>query len=179
MNLAHFDLQRPNGQPYPTDGIRRVLNTYLAGHEASVLVRQVIEVPPTFSSRFAATSRHYLYRIGVTNSSDTPVAEWKRCHFIPEPFCVDTAREACRLLTGTNEYASFCHKLANLAADFPTVRTIDQFEIRQGRPLMSPDYDPYYDGIRFYDFHVRARSFMYKVRLRSVFKFVLIDSLCH
>ncbi|KAI9556318.1 hypothetical protein GHT06_018892 [Daphnia sinensis] len=127
-------------------------------------VNSVEAVPPTFHARYSSFYRHYLYRIAVTDKDVKayPIVEWKKCFFIPKPFCLDKAVKACKLFEGTKDFASFCHHFNQKPSGYPTIRTIDHFYIKPGRSLFDPVYDPLYSNIEFYDFHVKARSFMYK-----------------
>lgn len=134
-----------------------------------LVVNKVEAVPETFHVRHSTASRHYLYRIGVTQARVHPITEWHKCWFVGETFCPEKASQACQLfLGGKKNLAAFCHKLSELPKDFPTIRSLDQVEIRPGRPLFEPSYDRLYEGIRFYDFHVRGKSFMYRQVRRMV-----------
>jgi len=91
--------------------------------------------------------------------------------FCRGPFCEDAARDACRILLDNGQardYASFCHGLAQKHAAYPTVRAIKRLELERGRPLFDPRLDPRYSGLRFFDVHVGAKSFMYKQVRRMV-----------
>lgn len=133
------------------------------------MIKHVEAVPPTFHARFSSFSRQYLYRIALVDKlGDYPVSEWRKCYFVPRPFCVEKAAEVCKLFEGTRNFASFCHGLNSLPPDFPTVRTVDHFYIKPGRPLFDPLYDPSYSGLEFYDFHIKSGAFMYKQVRRMV-----------
>ena len=137
--------------------------------EIGLVIRQVEPVPDTFHARHSTVSRHYLYRIGVTQSRINPITEWRKCWFVKEPFCFEKASEACQLfLGGPKNLAAFCHKISSYPPDFPTEKTLNIVEIRPGRPLFDPSYDRLYEGIRFYDFHVQGKSFMYRQVRRMV-----------
>ena len=157
-----------SGYAYKPNNILKVLNTYCDKADIGLIVNHVEAVPPTFHSRYSSFYRHYLYRIGVTDLRLHPIIEWRKCYFVNKPFCVEKASEACKLLEGTKNFASFCHGLGQLRPEYPTVRTLDLFEIKPGRPLFDPVHDPLYSNITFYDFHVKAPSFMYKQVRRMV-----------
>ena len=131
-------------------------------------VTGVQAVPDSFRSRSAALSRHYMYRIALTRSDLHPIIEWRKCHFIRPPFCLEKVKPVCELFQGTKNYASFCHKYSEKPSTYPTVRTIDNFSIRPGRSLLDTSYDPLYNEIEFYEIHVKARSFMYRQVRRMV-----------
>lgn len=169
-NIAHVDLQHfREGSEFEPSCLLRGLNNFLKKTQTSLVISQVERVPDTFNARHEALSRHYMYRLGITSKSDfLPTAEWDRCHFIREPFCIDTANEVSLQLQGTHDYASFCHGLSQKPEGYPTVRTINTIQITEGRPLLDPKLDPFYSGIRFYDIHVTSRSFMYRQVRRMV-----------
>jgi tRNA pseudouridine(38-40) synthase len=171
FNLAHVDLELlKNGTAIPPYQLQKTLNVFCDKSDINITVNSVEAVPPAFHARHSSYSRHYLYRIGVTPEAVKyhPVVEWRKCYFIEKPFCLDRATEACKLFDGTKDFASFCHGLNQRPQGYPTVRTLETFHIKPGRPLFDPVYDPLYSGIDFYDFHIKARSFMYKQVRRMV-----------
>ncbi|XP_057374519.1 tRNA pseudouridine synthase-like 1 [Daphnia carinata] len=170
-NVAHFDLTlQKDGSALSPHRLMKILNTYCEKSDISLSVSNVEAVPSTFHSRYSSFYRHYLYRIAVTDKDVKayPIVEWKKCYFIPKPFCLDKAVKACQLFEGTKDFASFCHHFKQQPSGYPTIRTLDHFYIKPGRPLFDPVYDPLYSNIEFYDFHVKARSFMYKQVRRMV-----------
>lgn len=168
-NIAHVDLQPTSDcNAYPPKRVLKTLNKFLDKSDISLIVNDVEAVPPTFHARFSSFSRQYLYRIGITDSLVYPVIEWRKCYFVQNPFCVEKAVEACKLFEGTKDFSSFCHGYHRRLHDFPTVRTLDYFRIEPGRPLFNTAHDPVYSGITFYDFQIKARSFMYKQVRRMV-----------
>lgn len=168
-NLAHVDLKiKEDGNILPPERILNTLNKYLEKSNISLIINHVEAVPQSFHARFSSFYRHYLYRIGVTDQKKYPIIEWRKCHFIKNPFCIDRASEACKILEGSKNFASFCHGLKKRPPEYPTIRTLDQFSVVPGRPLFNPDYDSSYSGINFYDFHVKASSFMYRQVRRMV-----------
>ena len=169
--MAHVDLQKPTEETYTSEIIKKTLNNFMFKSDVSLVVTQVEQVPETFHARFSSLSRQYLYRLAVANDNNIknyPIAEWRRCYFIPEQFCPEKAAQACNLFLGTKDFASFCHKLCNKPKDYPTIRTLDLFDIQPGRPLFDPLYDPLYNNISFWNFNVRGKSFMYKQVRRMV-----------
>ena len=168
-NVAHVDLQkRTDGIIFTSEAIKKTLNSYMSKSDISLIVTQVEPVPDTFHSRFSSLSRQYLYRLAVTGSINYPITEWRKCYFVPEPFCPEKAAEACKLFTGTKNFGYFCHKLSHKPEGYPTIRTLDHFDIQPGRPLFDPVYDRLYDGVSFWDFHVKGKAFMYKQVRRMV-----------
>lgn len=133
-----------------------------------MLVTHVEAVPENFHARFSSFSRKYIYRLGVTDSKIYPIAEWRRCHFIKNPFNLEQVQEACKLFEGTKNFATFCHGLGRQRPDYPTVRELDYLAIKPGTPLFNPAYDPLYDGIDFYEIHTRSNAFMYRQVRRMV-----------
>ena len=170
---AHFDLQHfKDGMKYSPEWLHKGLTRYMEKCNAGILIRDIKIVPPNFSARHSALHRSYLYRLGVKEKPiQYPVAEWKRCVFISEPFCFEKAKETCKTIHSNGEtrnYASFCHGLSKLHPNFPTTRKLDVLDITEGRPLLTSHYDPLYEGIRFYDVNVKGRAFMYKQVRRMV-----------
>jgi len=168
-NIAHVDIEHyRKGFVHSPGEVQKRLNQYFKKTDCSVAVTQVQAVPSTFISRYAASSRHYMYRLALTKSNLHPIIEWKKCHFIQEPFCLEKGKQVCELFIGRKNYASFCHKLIDLPPDYPTVRTIDEFTILPGRGLLDSSYDPLYNDLHFYEIHVKARAFMYRQVRRMV-----------
>lgn len=171
-NVAHIDLTLcKNGSAFSPQQLSKTINIYCEKADISLTVNTVEAVPPTFHARYSSFYRHYLYRIAVIADKDVkvyPIVEWRKCYFIRKPFCLDKAVDACKLFEGTKDFASFCHHFKQQPLGYPTIRTIDHFRIKPGRPLFDPLYDPLYSNIEFFDFHVKARSFMYKQVRRMV-----------
>lgn len=170
-NLAHVDLKLlKNGSCIPPVQLQKTLHVFCQKSDINLTVNNVEAVPSTFHARYSSYSRHYLYRIGITplNVKCHPVIEWRKCYFIEKPFCLDKSIEVCKLFEGTKDFASFCHGISGRPPGYPTVRTIDAFHIKPGRPLFDPLYDNLYSGIDFYDFHIKSRSFMYRQVRRMV-----------
>ena len=171
FNLAHVDLELlKDGSCIPPNQLQKTLNVFCRKSDINITVNNVEAVPATFHARYSSYSRHYLYRIGVTpeNVKYHPVVEWRKCYFIEKPFCLDKAIEVCKLFEGPKDFASFCHGLSQKPPGYPTVRKLDDFYIKPGRPLFDPAYDPSYSDINFYDFHIKSRSFMYRQVRRMV-----------
>lgn len=166
-NIAHVDLQRHTGS-YTPKTIHKTLNSYMQKSDICLIVRGVEAVPEFFGARHCTASRHYLYRIGVTQSKIVPITEWRKCWFLEEPFCDEKAAKACQLFVGTHDLSAFCHRVAHVPSGYRKTRTLDKFDIHEGRPLFDPAYDPLYQGIRFFDFHVLGKSFMYRQVRRMV-----------
>lgn len=125
-------------------------------------------VPENFHARFSSFSRQYIYRLGVTDSKVFPITEWRKCHFVSNPFNLQQAAEACTLFEGTKNFATFCHGLGRLRPDYPTTRKLDYLTIKPGTPLFNPAYDPLYEGIAFYEVHTKSNAFMYRQVRRMV-----------
>lgn len=157
-----------HGNAYPAHRLFKTLNKYCEKNNVSLIINHIEAVPSTFHARYSSLSREYLYRIGVTDKEIYPAIEWRKCYFVKRPFCVDKATETCQVFQGTKDFSSFCHGLQNQPPGYPTVRALDTFRIETGRPLLDPKYDPSYSGVTFYDFHIKARSFMYKQVRRMV-----------
>jgi tRNA pseudouridine38-40 synthase len=79
------------------------LNAALA---PEVVIREASEAPPTFSARFSATAREYVYRIDVAPVPDPFTARfvWHR----PGELRLGPMRAAARSLLGEHDFASFC-----------------------------------------------------------------------
>jgi tRNA pseudouridine38-40 synthase len=80
----------------------RALNALLP---PDVAVRRCLEVPEGFHARFSAQSREYFY--WIINRPERPALQRERACHVPLPLSVVAMDEACRLLVGTHDFASF------------------------------------------------------------------------
>jgi tRNA pseudouridine38-40 synthase len=78
------------------------LNSYL---RPDVAVRYAAEVADDFHARRDALSREYRYRI-VSGATPSPL-EHRYAHFVPGRLDAGSMNEACRVLVGTHDFASF------------------------------------------------------------------------
>ncbi|MHB1004467.1 MAG: tRNA pseudouridine(38-40) synthase TruA [Chloroflexota bacterium] len=83
--------------------LQRALNAVLPDDVAVLRCR---EVPDAFHARFSAQSREYFYLI--INRPERSALCWQRAHHVPLPLDEATMDEACRLLVGKHDFASFC-----------------------------------------------------------------------
>jgi tRNA pseudouridine38-40 synthase len=118
-NVVSFLLEGPIG----VDRLRAGLNAALA---PEVVIREAAEVPASFSARFSATAREYVYRIDAADVPDPFTARfvWHR----PGDLHVPSMRAAARTLLGEHDFASFCR---HPGAGRSTVRTLQRATVRR------------------------------------------------
>lgn len=101
------------------DELRQRLD-HLVGHP--VTIWQVRPVPDDFDARFAATDRHYVYRLGDAETIH-PLRRPDTWH-VGAPLDTRAMQEAADHLRGEHDFASFCRA----AEGGHTVRRIDEIE---------------------------------------------------
>jgi tRNA pseudouridine38-40 synthase len=84
---------------------------------ADVVVKKVAVAPPDFDARFAATGRHYRYR--VTDGVPDPLRRRDTLAW-PRSLDVDSMNRASAELTGTHDFAAYCRPREGAT----TVRTL-------------------------------------------------------
>ncbi|MCX8501010.1 MAG: tRNA pseudouridine(38-40) synthase TruA [Alphaproteobacteria bacterium] len=97
--VANFDLSRP----WEPRRIVHGLNHHLRPHRVAVLAAE--RVPPDFSARFSALSRHYRYQI-LTREAPA-ILRLGRVWWLPRELELEPMREAAALLLGTHDFTSF------------------------------------------------------------------------
>jgi len=107
----------------------KALNASLA---PEVVVRDVSVVPPTFSARYSATAREYIYRIDAAPVPDPFTARfvWHR----PGVLHLPSMRQGARLLLGEQDFSSFCRHPGGTRS---TVRVLRRATVRRERDLVS------------------------------------------
>jgi tRNA pseudouridine38-40 synthase len=140
--VAHFDLAKDWG----TDKVRDALNAQLRPDPISVLVCE--RAAADFDARFAATARHYLYRI-VTRRAPLALDRNRAWHVV---HALDDAamHAAAQVLTGHHDFTTF--RSAECQAASP-VKTLDRLAVTQAG-----------EEIRI---EARARSFLHN-QVRSM-----------
>jgi tRNA pseudouridine38-40 synthase len=140
--VAHFDLAKDWG----TDKIRDALNAQLRPDPISVLACE--RAAADFDARFAATARHYLYRI-ITRRAPLALDRNRAWHVV---HALDAAamHEAAQVLTGNHDFTTF--RSAECQAASP-VKTLDRLAVTQAG-----------EEIRI---EARARSFLHN-QVRSM-----------
>ena len=124
--------------PHSTDALRRALNSHLP---ADIAVREVEDVDERFHARFSAISREYRYT--VVNREARPAIGRQYCYHFSWTLHLDPMREACRLLVGQHDFASFSGASEKAIS---TVRCLEQADCER-------------EGDKVY-FDFRARSFL-------------------
>lgn len=178
-NTLHVDLERlPSQPPYEPEYITIGVNRYFQKTKADIRVHRTVHVPPTFHARFNATGRTYLYRLAVIRpeadlsqcqslsfDSLIPIGELHRCYLVKSPFDVEKVKEACEILQGSHDFATFAGKTGS---GVDTKRTINQITVTEGRPLLDPAFEPLYSNLQFWDITVNSRSFLYRQVRKTV-----------
>ncbi|EFQ81809.1 tRNA pseudouridine synthase A [Aeromicrobium marinum DSM 15272] len=108
--VAHVDLDTHPGV------LERRLRRYLPD---DIRIKSVVEAPPGFDARFAATERRYVYRMTDHPAGPDPLARRMIVHH-PRPLSVDLMNAAAEHLLGQHDFAAFCKKRAGAT----TIRTL-------------------------------------------------------
>ncbi|HEX8691794.1 MAG TPA: tRNA pseudouridine(38-40) synthase TruA [Longimicrobium sp.] len=88
---------------WSAQSLRRALNALLPG---DVWVAEAAEAPPYFHPRYDATSRSYVYRLGLAPAADSPFnAPW--CWPLARPVDLGRMEEATALLVGDHSFKAF------------------------------------------------------------------------
>ncbi len=95
---AHFDTAWSKS----ADVLQRALNAVLP---TDIAIRQLVHVPPDFSSRYNAKSRVYRYTI-LNQATRAPLAE-RYALRVAEPLDADTMNAAVRDLIGKHDFGAF------------------------------------------------------------------------
>lgn len=103
----------------PGEAAVRRLNGVLP---ADVVVHQVREAAAGFDARFSASSRRYSYRICDDLGNRDPLRRHDTV-FVKQPLDHERLNEAAQLLTGLNDFASFCKRRDGAT----TVRTLLEY----------------------------------------------------
>lgn len=178
-SAAHVDLRPANPVlQFQPEQLATSLNTILGRHKHDILIRDVLQVPEWFHARHLARWRSYRYRLAVLKPTAfqeqritslrqwLPLSELNRCHIVP-PLDVDRAHEAMELLSGEHDFRSFKNVGRTPEEDErETVRNVSEFRLRPAAPLDSDD--PLYENLDLWEFHIRARSFLYRQVRRMV-----------
>lgn len=95
-----------------------------------VVVYKVAFYPPSFSARFDALSREYVYRISLHNPSLlAPEASW----FVSGELDIDAMKQAAALLLGEHDFTSFCKSSSSV--DKNCVRTLQEITLTKKKAL--------------------------------------------
>jgi len=97
----------------------------------AVSIQSVINVPPTFHSRFSAhyrTYRYVIYNNNARSATLSKIATWQK-----RPLDVDAMKQAAKYLVGEHDFSSF--RASRCQAKTP-VRTIHRIRIAQAQNLI-------------------------------------------
>ncbi len=115
-------------RPFPFHRLAIALNSSLP-HDLSV--RDVTIVPPTFSARFSACERTYVY--AILNQRDRAALLAHRAYHVYAGLDVERMRDAAQHLLGEHDFRSFCGVLPESG---PTIRTVKSLTIEEHRPYL-------------------------------------------
>lgn len=102
--VAHSDLPDESLQRRTWHGLTAQLNRLIG---PQIRCRRVEPAPPHFDARFAAQSRHYVYRIcDVAEQRDPLTRHWVLFH--PRHLDTDAMAVAAQSLLGEHDFAAFC-----------------------------------------------------------------------
>jgi tRNA pseudouridine38-40 synthase len=89
-----------------------------------IQIKQIRLVPDTFSARFSALSRTYVYRIADCPESKTPFIR-RFVHFAKRPLDIDAINEEAHALLGLHDFAAFSKPRPNAIST--TIRNLCEF----------------------------------------------------
>lgn len=136
--VVHIDLNRP----MELWKIKEAFNGNLLAQEAPVSVLEVEAVDDSFSARFSAKKRGYIYRI-LNRRAPSPLLK-NRVWWVPYSLDIEKMREGASYLIGHHDFTSF--RASACQAKSP-IKTLDKIEIeQQGEEII---------------FQVEARSFLH------------------
>ena len=115
--VAHIDLPEARAE----NVIVRGLNSLMMPHPISILSAEA--VPHSFSARFDAKRRHYLYRI--INRKGQPALDRDRAWHVHKPLDVAAMNAAAQLLIGYHDFSSFRSSDCQALSPVKTVRAIE------------------------------------------------------
>jgi tRNA pseudouridine38-40 synthase len=118
--VAHFDLVKE----FPADTIRDALNHFLRPEPVSVVEAKL--AAPDFHARFAATQRHYLYRI-LCRRAPPSLKKWRVWHVMRE-LDAEAMHVAAQTLIGKHDFSTF--RSSECQAKSP-VKTLDVLDVRR------------------------------------------------
>lgn len=172
---AHVDLEFYNGQK-PIYHIIHAMNKFFKVENHDIRVLNVQLVPDTFSARYSAIRKTYLYRFAVVKPDalphvpykstvfPTPIIEKDRCYFIQNPkFDISLAKEAANLFIGKKDFRAFMGKSLN--PEIVTQRSIEELTLTETSSLLPSTESKYYD---FWQVTCRGKSFLYRQVRRTV-----------
>ncbi len=116
--VAHVDLARAR----PALKIREALNFHLKPDPIAVITCE--EADADFDARFAATSRHYLFRI--LNRRAPPALDLNRVWSIPYPLDAEAMHAAAQGLLGRHDFTTFRAAACQAKS---AIRTLDQLDV--------------------------------------------------
>jgi tRNA pseudouridine38-40 synthase len=118
--VVHFDLSR-EWDPFR---VREALNYHLKPQPVAVL--EAATVDAGFEARFAATARHYEYRL--LNRRARPALEAGRVWHVPVRLDAEPMHQAAQLILGKHDFSTF--RAAECQARSP-IRTLDRLDVRR------------------------------------------------
>lgn len=118
--VAHFDLAKE----FDGDTVRDALNHHL--RPAPIAVLHAAPAEPQFHARFAATARHYLYRI-VCRRAPLTLERGHAWHVVRD-LDIGRMHQAAQALVGQHDFTTF--RAAECQAKSP-VKTLDRLHVRR------------------------------------------------
>jgi len=123
--VAHFDLEKD----FAPEKVRDALNHFL--RPRPVVVLEAARAPDDFHARFAATGRHYLFRI--LNRRAPPALDARKVWHLSVALDAEAMHAAAQCLLGTHDFTTF--RAAECQARSP-VKTLDRLEVfRRGEEI--------------------------------------------
>ncbi|KAK9501717.1 hypothetical protein O3M35_012392 [Rhynocoris fuscipes] len=173
---AHVDLEFEKDS-VPVNLIISNLNSYFTRNNYDIRILSVRVVPDTFSARYCAVKKRYLYRFAVLKSgvlSDIPkrklllplpIIEKDRCLFIFNPiFDSSLVQKTTSHFIGLKDFKAFMNRSSS-NVNIVTERSIESLELNKGNPLITSNESDYYN---FWEISCTGKSFLYKQVRRIV-----------
>lgn len=124
--VAHVDIEKP----VDGDTVRDAMNHFLLDAPVSVLRAEAVD--DDFHARYAATARHYRYRI--LNRRPQPALDARRVWWVRVALDADAMADAAAELLGQHDFTSF---RATLCQAKSPVKTLDRLQVvRQGEEII-------------------------------------------
>ncbi|KAI5635469.1 tRNA pseudouridine synthase domain-containing protein [Phthorimaea operculella] len=177
---AHFDLERFGTGIYDPVSIAYELNKAFYKTNTSITVKKCIRVGDTFSARYNAIRRTYLYRLAVLKDdvippeeytcigSYIPIEEWKRCHFIRiQNFDIDRFKEGAKYLVGYHDFTTF-KKFDKLKQYKQNRREIYSIDVKPGKPMVTSYSGNSAKCWDYWDIEIQGRAFVHNQIRRMI-----------
>jgi tRNA pseudouridine38-40 synthase len=116
--VAHVDLIKP----WSSFTIINAINANVRPHRIAVTAAEIVD--DSFSARFSASRRHYLYRIH--NRRSPPALDHNRAWWVPVELDAEAMHDAAQVLVGHHDFTTFRSSECQSASP---VKTLDHLQV--------------------------------------------------